>query len=161
MHILLTPVATLLAERFGRRLLLTRAWLAMGASYALGAFALVCSSTGLLPALTPMLSFAGMCGVLAAFAAGPSCAVWLTVVEIFPAHAKDAAVALGVALIWFTNWVATMLFPFIHSVLGPAVLLLFAASSLLFAYFTVRFVPETRHRTVVEISIEIAERVPW
>ena len=159
-HVILAPVAPLLAGRFDRRYLLVHAWLAMGASYALSAFALVCSSLGVLPGFTHALTLISMVGVLAAFAAGPAGVVWLTALDLFPPYAKDAVVALGVASVWLANSATSLLFPVVHEQLGPASMLVFAASTFSFAYLTARFVPETRHRSLVDIGVDVAQRIP-
>ena len=160
-NVLLLPLGAIVLERVAsRRTLLSLAWLAMGVAYVLGTLALACTYFGVLPSIAPALAVACISGVLVAFAAGPGCVAWATVIDLFPAHAKDAAVALGVAMNWAANAAFLFAFPLVHSMLGPVAFLIFAKSAVAFAYLTYRFVPETRHKSITEISAEMAERMP-
>ena len=60
-----------------------------------------------------------MAGVITSFAIGPGCIAWFVIAEIFPAYAIDAAMALGVALNWWANWVVAFAFPLLNRMLGP------------------------------------------
>jgi len=50
-----------------------------------------------------LLCVGGLLGVEASFAIGPGSVGWFVIAEIFPAHARDAVMAIAVTLNWLAN----------------------------------------------------------
>ena len=94
-----------------------------------------------------------LCFVIA-FELGPGPIPWQIGAEIFPEHARAAAMSAAAALNWVCNAAVGLGFPAMSSALGSLVFLPFAAVLLLWLLFTARFTPETRGRSVDEIQVE-------
>ena len=176
----LTLFAVCLMDKFGRRTLLLVSWGGMCTSYvvvascltymsyqsrasaaAADAAAAAGAATG--PDELDGLEFeqvrsvcvAGLVGVLAFFAVGPGSVAWFAIAEIFPAHARDAALSLGVTVNWLANFGVLLAFPLVLEPLGPLTLYLFALSTFCLGCFTYRYVPETRERTIGSVTAMI------
>ena len=74
------------------------------------------------------LSIVAMVGIVAFFAVGPGCIAWFITAEVFPTHAVDAAMAIGVGINWAANWFVAFTFPLVYDVLGGYTFLLFVAT---------------------------------
>ena len=162
LNAIMTLVAIWAMERAGRRTLLLAGWFGMCACYLLLAYALA-AATGDAPSrasAAPLalpdggLAVAAMGGVLVCFAIGPGSVAWFVVAEIFPPHAREAAMALGVVLNWSANSFVAFSFPTALELLGPRVFLLFAASTAAFGAVALRCLPETKNKHVDDITWE-------
>ena len=153
-NVAMTLVAIWAMYRAGRRVLLLCGWLGMCAAYLLLTYALVGAQSGATSVVTHYLAVVAMGFVLVAFAIGPGSVAWFVIAEIFPPHARDAAMALGVVINWLTNWFVAYTFPILHELLGSYVFLPFAASTAFFAVLILRRLPETRNKHVDDITWE-------
>ena len=153
-NVAMTLIAIWAMYRAGRRVLLICGWFGMCAAYLLLTVALVGASSGVAPAVSHSLAVAAMGCVLVAFAIGPGSVAWFVIAEIFPPHARDAAMALGVVINWMANWFVAYTFPILHERLGSFVFLLFAASTASFAVLILRRLPETMNKHVDDITWE-------
>jgi SP family facilitated glucose transporter-like MFS transporter 1 len=95
-----------------------------------------------------------MTGVIVFFAFGPGCIAWFIIAEIFPLYARDTAMGLGVVINWLANWLVAFSFPQVQAAMGDYTFLCFAGSTFFFGVFTYRYVPETKARTLVEVTKE-------
>jgi SP family arabinose:H+ symporter-like MFS transporter len=78
---------------------------------------------------------------------------WTLVPEIFPSDVRGVAMTVPVLLQWVANAVVVLLFPYAFHVIGKAVTLGFLAlMALTQAWFTWRFVPETKNKPLEEIE---------
>lgn len=135
--------------------------------------------------------------------AGPGCIAWLIIAEIFPLHARESAMSVGMSINWIANWVSegqpptnptdtlgirrgpdprcpgpmwlmiwprlTLIarspvrvvlmrqavafsFPMLLSVAREWAFLLFISTTATFFFFTLCYVPETKNKTVPEIT---------
>merc|ERR1712086_247394 len=102
-------------------------------------------------------------GVVIFFAFGPGCIAWFIIAEIFPLYARDPAMGLGVAINWVANWLVAFTFPMVQLKFGDYTFLWFAASTGSFYIFTYFFVPETKQRTIAEVTTEFEKMnfTPW
>ena len=175
-HLLALPPALAAVERLGRRPLLLVSWAGMAACYALatgcllwlrfggldGGVAVAASGAAPDADVSPLtlalraLVTASLAGVLAFFALGPGTTAWCVIAEIVPPHARNAAMAVGIALNWIGNVAVGLAFPWMLRLLGPAALGVFALLSLVFCVFTHRCVPETKDRSLADVAREIA-----
>ena len=81
------------------------------------------------------------------------CVAWFVIAEDLPdLAARDAAMALGVGLNWLANWLVAFSFPLAQYLLGPYTFVLFVASTAAFGAFTYAFVPETKGRSLREVT---------
>ena len=81
---------------------------------------------------------------------GPIC--WVLISEIFPNTIRSQAVAIAVAVQWAANFLVSSTFPALISWSVGGTYLIYAAMSLLSALFVWRSVPETRGKTLEEMS---------
>ena len=98
-----------------------------------------------------------MTGVIVSFAFGPGCIAWFIIAEIFPMRARDSAMAVGIFLNWSANWFVAFVFPLLWHYTQPFTFLLFAASTAYFWYFTTKYVPETRGKTIAQVTEKFAD----
>lgn len=137
--------------------------------------------------------------------AGPGCIAWLIIAEIFPLHARESAMSVGMSINWIANWVSegqpptnptdtlgirrgpdprcpgpmwlitwprltltarspvrvvlvlmrqavAFSFPMLLSVAREWAFLLFISTTATFFFFTLCYVPETKNKTVPEIT---------
>jgi SP family arabinose:H+ symporter-like MFS transporter len=146
-NMLFTVVAILLADRVGRRPLLLVATAGMGVSLVLlGAafrFPLLPASALLFVILLYIAFFASAMGPL----------VWVVMAEIFPIKVRGAAMGLATLVLWLADFAVTLTFPVISDRFHPSsAFWLYAAMCALDLVFMVRFLPETKGRTLEEIE---------
>jgi len=141
-------------DRAGRRPL------AMGGFGGMAAFALVAGAgltwfTGNARITVVMV---GLCLFIASFAVGVGGTGWLIQGEVFPTEIRGQAAAFAATVDWLANFAIIEAFPAMQSGLGLAwVLVIFAALAVVAILFVARFLPETKHHSVEEIT-EIFER---
>jgi SP family xylose:H+ symportor-like MFS transporter len=144
-NILFTVVAILTVDRFGRKPLL------------------IIGSIGMMTGMAALsiLSFMDVIGIAALIfiiiytasfmmSWGPIC--WVLISEIFPNTIRGKAVAIAVAAQWIANFLVSSTFPSLSGWSVGGTYLIYAAFALLSALFVWRFVPETKGKTLEEMS---------
>lgn len=105
-----------------------------------------------------VLVMIGLCLFIASFAAGVGGTGWLIQGEMFPTAVRGQAAATAATVDWIANFAIIEIFPSLESGIGLAwVLVIFAALSVTAVVFVMRYLPETKGRTVEEIT-EIFEK---
>ncbi|GAB6394111.1 MAG: D-xylose-proton symporter (D-xylose transporter XylE) [Bacteroidales bacterium] len=144
-NIVFTVVAIVTVDRFGRKPLLIIGSIGMAA----GAFAVAfCDNFGL-KGIVPVLSVI----VYAAFfmmSWGPVC--WVLISEIFPNTIRGKAVAIAVAFQWIFNYLVSSTFPALWAFSPMAAYGLYGIMCVLAALFVWKFVPETKGKTLEDMS---------
>ncbi len=144
-NILFTCVAIVTVDRFGRKPLLIIGSIGM----AVGAFCVaLCDQMGV-RGLVPVFSII----VYAAFfmmSWGPIC--WVLIAEIFPNTIRGKAVAIAVAFQWIFNYIVSSTFPALYDFSPMFAYSLYGVICVLAALFVWRWVPETKGRTLEEMS---------
>ena len=144
-NIIFTVVAILTVDKWGRRPLLIVGSIGM----AIGMIAL------------SILSFCNVIGVTALvfiiiytasfmMSWGPIC--WVLISEIFPNTIRGNAVAIAVAAQWISNYVISSTFPSLCEWSIGGTYLIYAGFSILSALFVLKLVPETKGKTLEEMS---------
>ncbi|AAZ55703.1 sugar porter family MFS transporter [Thermobifida fusca] len=147
-----TLIAIGLVDRVGRKPLLLAGSAGMTVALAFTAFAfshargegddVVLSTawalTALVSASTFVLFFALSWGVV----------TWVLLGEMFPLRIRAAAMAVATATQWITNWLVTVTFPSLRDWSLPGTYLVYTAFALLSFGFVLRFVRETKGRTL-------------
>jgi MFS transporter, SP family, major inositol transporter len=83
--------------------------------------------------------------------AGPL--VWLMLAEIFPMTIRGFAMGVSISLLWAANTFISFVFPILAESLGSTVVfLMFAVINFVSLAFVIKFVPETRGRTLEELE---------
>ncbi len=97
-----------------------------------------------------------LCAIPHAFALGPL--PWLMMSEIYPTHLRAKAVALTTTVLWITGWLTQFIFPilsdFSETMIGSigGVMWMFAAICLAAFLFGLKWLPETKGKTLEEIT---------
>eukprot|EP00052_Salpingoeca_macrocollata_P016541 m.133094 g.133094 ORF g.133094 m.133094 type:complete len:509 (+) comp20088_c0_seq4:154-1680(+) len=148
-NVLMTAVTVRLMDRTGRRPLLLWGLVGMAFSYVLLTISLNERDTGsffkILSAISVILS-------VCFFAVGPGAIPWLLIAEIFPRNAQSVAVSLCVAVNWTANFIVGITFTSIQDGLGNESFVPFTVIVLLIALFIAVYVPETKGKSLDEIS---------
>ena len=144
-NIIFTVVAILTVDKFGRKPLL------------------VIGSVGMMTGMIALsiLSFKDVIGIAALvfiiiytasfmMSWGPIC--WVLISEIFPNTIRGQAVAIAVAAQWISNFVVSSTFPSLSEWSVGGTYLIYAVFSLLSAVFVLRFVPETKGKTLEDMT---------
>lgn len=165
-NVIITIIAAKYMDSAGRRSLLLCSWVGMCCSFLLLtiSFLMIPAATTAITATATtavggssfahMLSVASMTGVIISFAFGPGCIAWFIIAEIFPMYARDTAMTLGVCLNWVANWLVAFSFPLLKRVMGQYTFFLFTGTTFVFGIFTYMKVPETKNRSIKEVTAE-------
>lgn len=112
--------------------------------------------------VSSVLKWASLISLLvyvAAFSVSLGPMVYVVLSEIFPMGVRGRAVSVVSAVNWATNLLISMTFLTITEKIGvPNVMFLYAAMSFVLLVFVILCVPETKGRTLEEISKELAKK---
>lgn len=86
------------------------------------------------------------------FGVGPSSIPWMILSELFGQGARSAAVSVGALVNWFANFIVGLTFIPMSDALGNYVFLPFTVLLILFFLFTYFKLPETKNRTIEEVT---------
>ena len=145
-NISFTLVAIFTVEKLGRKPLLITGSLGM----ALGALGVALADAvpgvpGIVGVLSIMIYSASFM-----FSWGPIC--WVLISEIFPNTIRGAAVAIAVAFQWISNFIVSSTFVPLYTWSPAFTYGLYCAMCLLAAFFVWRLVPETKGKTLEDMS---------
>ncbi|XP_045193213.2 solute carrier family 2, facilitated glucose transporter member 1-like [Mercenaria mercenaria] len=147
--VVMTIITIPLMDRIGRR---TLHLLGLGGMFV---FSILITLSLSLTYLAPWLKIANIVVSLlyvVFFAVGPGSIPWLIVSELFAQGPRPAAMSVSVVINWVSNFAVGYCFPYMQSGLGDFSFLPFTILLGLFFVFTAKFVPETKNRTIEEIS---------
>ena len=153
-NIAFTLVAVFTVEKLGRKPLLI--WGSFG--MALGALGVAASNVVAMPPIVPVVSIM-VYSASFMFSWGPIC--WVLISEIFPNTIRSQAVAVAVAFQWIFNFIVSSSFVPLYNMSLPGmgdkfghffVYALYGILCLVAAFFVKRYVPETKGKTLEQIS---------
>ena len=153
-NIVFTLVAIFTVEKWGRKPLLIFGSFGM----ALGAAGVAFSNVLTLPAIVPVVSIM-VYSASFMFSWGPIC--WVLISEIFPNTIRSGAMAIAVAFQWIFNFIVSSSFvPMYNMSLGDMgdsfghffVYALYGIICVVAAFFVSRYVPETKGKTLEQMS---------
>lgn len=145
-------LSNLLIERVGRRYLLVGGYTLMCCWTVVFTLALTLQSHGV--AGMSYLSMACVFAYILSFGLGPAGVTGILPAEIFNQASRPAAYMVAGSLMWISLFLIGMLFPFIVNSLGNFCFLPFLAVCLLSAVFLGLTLPETKGKTLAEITAE-------
>jgi len=144
-NIIFTLVAIFTVDKFGRKPLLIIGSVGM----AIGMFAI-----GLLAYLqiigVSTLIFIVIYSASFMMSWGPIC--WVLISEIFPNTIRGKAIAIAVAAQWISNFIVSSSFPALQSISMTFTYCLYGVMSVLSAIFVWKMVPETKGKTLEDMT---------
>ncbi|HJW70453.1 MAG TPA: sugar porter family MFS transporter [Candidatus Binatia bacterium] len=148
-NVLATFIAIWLVDRVGRKPLLIAGVLGMVTTLGVLGLAFRDEAAGNLGSITVVCLAAYI--VFFAFSLGPI--VWLMISEIYPLRNRAQAVAVSTASNWGANFLVSLTFPILTSRLGSSpTFFIYAALGVVTLLFVIARVPETKGKTLEEIS---------
>ncbi|HSI70378.1 MAG TPA: sugar porter family MFS transporter [Gillisia sp.] len=94
---------------------------------------------------------------IAAHAIGQGAVIWVFISEIFPNHLRASGQAFGSSTHWLLAAIIPSLIPFLFSTVGPAyVFAFFAFMMVLQLIFVIFMMPETKGKSLEELSEELS-----
>ncbi|XP_034563567.1 solute carrier family 2, facilitated glucose transporter member 11 [Notolabrus celidotus] len=145
-------LSNLLIERVGRRYLLIGGYCLMSCWSVVFTIALILQSNGV--AGMAYLSMACVFAYILSFGLGPAGVTGILPAEIFDQAARPAAYMVAGSFMWISLFLVGMLFPFIVNSLGNYCFLPFLVVCLVSAGFLGFTLPETKGKTLAEITAE-------
>ncbi|XP_063602655.1 solute carrier family 2, facilitated glucose transporter member 1-like [Penaeus indicus] len=149
MNVLMTICSLVMVEKFGRKTLMLAGLFGMLVDVLL---LFICL---LLKDLASWISFLSIFLVIffvVMFAVGPGSIPWFLVTELFAQNARPVASSIAVAVNWTAAFIVGLGFLPIQEIIGPYVFLIFVILLSLFILFTWKKVPETKGRSIDEIT---------
>ncbi|XP_069128335.1 solute carrier family 2, facilitated glucose transporter member 12-like [Argopecten irradians] len=108
-----------------------------------------------------VVAFIALMTFVAAYAIGFGPVTWLVLSEIFPSSLKGRAIGITTVLNWGTNMVVSSAFLSVIGELGVSLtFFLFSLICVISIGFIFLFVPETKGRTLEQISTDLTKRTP-
>ncbi|KAK3749183.1 hypothetical protein QZH41_010370 [Actinostola sp. cb2023] len=92
------------------------------------------------------------------FQLGPGPIPWFITTELFTQGPRPAACAISAAVNWFTNFLVGVGFPAMQQSFYPYTYIVFIVLNIGFWLFVFFFVPETKGRSIEEISSHFKNR---
>ena len=85
--------------------------------------------------------------------------LWVMLPELFPMRARGAATGISALVLNIGTLIVSLLFPILSDALSTEwVFLIFAVIGVLAMLFVIKFLPETRGRSLEEIEYDLRER---
>jgi len=145
-NLLLTIVAMIFLDRWGRRAILM---IASGGM----AVALTFLAVGLNVGVSPLLMLASILLYVAFFALGMGPGPWLIISEIFPTKLRGRAASIATSTLWSGTLLVTLTFLTLVKILNLwGTFAIYGALSYLCSIFVWKMVPETKGRTLEQIQ---------
>jgi MFS transporter, SP family, arabinose:H+ symporter len=153
-NFIFTLIAMNVIDRFGRRKLMLIGSIGVIVTLAIVARAFYLADFG--GFVVPLCLFL----YIAFFAFSQGAVIWVFISEIFPNEVRAKGQAFGSFVHWFMASLIAFSFPYIAETLGGGnTFLIFAVMMILQLIFVIRFMPETRGKTLEE-DVVLGERGP-
>ncbi|XP_076277534.1 solute carrier family 2, facilitated glucose transporter member 1 isoform X1 [Lasioglossum baleicum] len=155
MNVLMTFISLILVEKAGRKTLLMVGFTGMFIDTALLAVCLAFADTSRTAAY---FSIVLVIMFVVLFATGPGSIPWFLVSELFNQSARPAATSVAIAVNWTANFIVSIGFLPMQEAMGAYVFIIFAVLQAFFVFFIYKKVPETKNKTMEEISSMFRQR---
>lgn len=151
-NLLFTLVAMILIDRFGRKKLII-----------IGSTGMMVMLSGLstlffLKETSGILVLLFILGYIAFFAASLGPALWVVAAELFPNRLRSKGMSIAIVSLWIACTIVTIAFPImLEKLSGGVTFLIFALICLANLLYVVKYVPETKGKTLEELEKEFAK----
>ncbi|NEW82775.1 MAG: sugar porter family MFS transporter [Mariniphaga sp.] len=151
-NLVFTLVAMVLIDRFGRKLLIVVGSTGMMVMLAGLSFLYFTNQTSGILVLLFIL------GYIAFFAASLGPALWVVAAELFHNRLRSKGMSIAIVSLWMACTVVTIVFPImLQKLSGGITFLIFALICLANLVYVLKFVPETKGKTLEELEKEFAK----
>ncbi|MEL7121282.1 MAG: sugar porter family MFS transporter [Bacteroidota bacterium] len=152
-NVVFTVLAMFTVDKWGRKPLVFTGSIGMIVGFLLLAFTLITNNVGLL-SLIGVLTFIG------SFAMSMGPIVWVILAEMFPNSVRSVAMSIAVAAQWAANYVVSQSFPIVAESKtnvegfwnGSLPYFLFSIFIALIIWFTWKYIPETKGKSLEQIE---------
>jgi SP family galactose:H+ symporter-like MFS transporter len=152
-NVLATFIAIWLVDRAGRKPLLIAGVLGMIAMLSVLSLAFHAQAAGQGTTSLGIITIVCLAIYIVCFAFSLGPIVWLMISEIYPLRNRGHAMAVSTASNWGSNFLVSFSFPLMNQQLGTSLTFLtYAAFGVLTLFFVLAKVPETKGRTLEDIS---------
>ncbi|KAH9489042.1 Solute carrier 2, facilitated glucose transporter member 3 [Bulinus truncatus] len=148
-NVMMTFVSALIMDRAGRR---TLHMIGLAGMCIFSVVLVVCLSLQSSASWLSYISIAAVIVYIIFFATGPGAIPWFMVAEMFAQSPRTAAVGVSVVVNWLCNFTVGIVFPVLQKAIETYSFLPFSVMLLLFFIFTYMFVPETKGKSISEIT---------
>merc|ERR1711973_217148 len=151
MNVLMTVVSLILIEKAGRKTLMLAGLSAMLVMTTLLLASLLTYAT------VPAMSYLAIVAVIlfvVGFATGPGSIPWFFVTELFAQSGRPTATSIAVTVNWSANFLVGLAFVPLNRIMGAYVFILFMVIQLFFIIYVYFAVPETKNRTIEDITAQ-------
>ncbi len=151
-NLVFTLVAMVLIDRFGRKKLIT-----------IGSTGMMLMLSGLsalyfFKQTSGVLVLVFILGYIAFFAASLGPALWVVAAELFPNRLRSKGMSIAIVSLWIACTVVSISFPvMLEKLSGGLTFLIFALICLANLVFVLKYVPETKGKTLEELEKEFAK----
>tara|TARA_B110001452_G_C15206605_1_gene418598 strand:- start:137 stop:1561 length:1425 start_codon:yes stop_codon:yes gene_type:complete len=157
-NVAMTFIALGIMEKAGRRPLLMCTWVGMCTGFGTIFVASTLGEVfGFMPALMSNVQVVAMVLTIVSFAVGVGNVEGFLISEIMPVYAKDTLSSIGQPLNWIANLIVSTGFPLVFAALGRNTYLIFVGLTLFFGWFTFTKVPETKGKTIAQVTKEFEQ----
>jgi len=150
MNLTFSIASMFFVDRIGRKLLMMIGCMGMGITMFLTAFTFIGGHA------RGYLLLGCIMGYLAAFAFTLGPVVWVLIAELFPNRVRSYAVAIATFVLWGANFVVSLTFPYLLASLKGYCFMIYGSMCVVCLVFVVRYLHETKGKTLEEIESEIA-----
>ena len=148
-NLLFTFVAMGLIDKIGRKVLILWGSLGLAICYTGVGLCFYYNITGVGVLLLVL-------GAIACFAATLGPVMWVLISEIFPNKIRGLAMSISVFALWVANFILSYTFPIMNQGLGAATTFwVYAGINVLGFFYILKYVPETKNKTLEEIEEEL------
>nr|XP_022335856.1 uncharacterized protein LOC111132344 [Crassostrea virginica] len=151
-NVLMTFISAFIMDKAGRRSLLL---IGVGGLFIFSAVLAVSLILIKVCSITWMsyIAIVSVICYIISFALGPGSIPWFMVAEIFSQGPRSAAVSVSTMVNWFSNFTVGLVFPILELLIKQYSFLPFVVLLFIFLIFIYRRVPETKGKTIEQISL--------
>ncbi|XP_012944940.2 solute carrier family 2, facilitated glucose transporter member 1 [Aplysia californica] len=149
-NVSMTFISALIMDRVGRR---TLHMIGLAGMCIFSVVLVVCLNLQSSVSWLSYISIVAVIIYIVFFATGPGSIPWFMVAELFAQGPRSAAVSISTLVNWFCNFTVGITYPLLEKAIESYSFLPFSVMLALFFIFTFLFVPETKGKTIAEITM--------
>merc|ERR1711881_825429 len=151
MNVAMTVISLILIEKAGRKTLMLSG---LSVMMVCTTILLICLKLAATVTALKYLSIVMVISFVVGFATGPGSIPWFFVTELFQQSARGMATAIAVVVNWTANFLVGLGFEPLKYAMGEYVFLIFIGLQAIFILYVWFKVPETKNKTIEEITAQ-------